>query len=458
MVVRKGMVQKYWTHPSVISISTSGNPVEDILNRARSVVFSAMKKGWSGPPFDPFKLAEILHLHVVPTEDVLDARTIPSAGGKVRIEFNPNRPITRVRYSVAHEIAHTLFTDCNEYVRQRQAKTSLRDDEWQLEMLCNIGAAEILMPIGSFQDLRKESLDIDTLTRLQEGYNVSTEALLLRVAKLTNSSCFVFFSSRRKRSDSVDRYVIDYTVFSRGLSGRIPTGTLIPKGSQVEYCTAIGFTAKGEETWSRTIGKIHVECVGLPPYPGHRFPRVVGIGIPHTSKLVKLKKIEYVIGDATEPRGEGNKIIAFIINDKGQSWGAGFARAVQKKWPFVLEEFQYWLKHKRAEFALGNVHTSMVEGDLTVFKMISQHGYGDSPTPRIRYGDLEICLRKLADEAIRQNASVHMPRIGSGQAGGSWWVIEELIDDILVKRGVSVTVYDLPKSGKKEGQQLSFAM
>jgi hypothetical protein len=51
-----------------------------------------------------------------------------------------------------------------------------------------------------------------------------------------------------------------------------------------------------------------------------------------------------------------------------------------------------------------------------------------------------------------------MPRIGSGQAGGSWWIIEELINDTLVNRGICVTVYDLPKDGIKKAQQLSFAL
>jgi hypothetical protein len=37
-----------------------------------------------------------------------------------------------------------------------------------------------------------------------------------------------------------------------------------------------------------------------------------------------------------------------------------------------------------------------------------------------------------------------MPRIGTGYAGGKWPVISELINEKLIKRGVAVTVYDLP--------------
>ncbi|RAJ47078.1 hypothetical protein K353_00279 [Kitasatospora sp. SolWspMP-SS2h] len=43
----------------------------------------------------------------------------------------------------------------------------------------------------------------------------------------------------------------------------------------------------------------------------------------------------------------------------------------------------------------------------------------------------------------RLGASVHMPRIGCGLAGGRWERIEPLVTDRLTARGVPVTVYDL---------------
>ena len=76
--------------------------------------------------------------------------------------------------------------------------------------------------------------------------------------------------------------------------------------------------------------------------------------------------------------------------------------------------------------------------------MVAQHGYGPSDKPRIRYAALDACLRELADEARRLGASVHVPRIGAGQAGGRWPIIAEMIEMSLVDRGIDVTVYDLP--------------
>ncbi len=277
MVVRKEMVERRCTHPSVNSISTSGNPVEDIQNRARTVVFSAIQKGWSGPPFDPFGLADILKINVIASEDVLDAHMIPTKGGKLTIEFNPNRPKSRIRYSIAHELAHTLFPDCAQRVRERQKREEMEPGDWQVEMLCNIGAAEFLMPIGSFPDLAGEKLNIDILMDLRKKYEVSAEALLLRVVKLTDECCVVFCSSRRELQSRTTYYHIDYMVPSRTNNKTLPVGSKLPRGSVVKECTVVGYTAKGDEDWPNNFGRVHVESIALPPYPSHPYPRVAGL-------------------------------------------------------------------------------------------------------------------------------------------------------------------------------------
>jgi hypothetical protein len=48
-----------------------------------------------------------------------------------------------------------------------------------------------------------------------------------------------------------------------------------------------------------------------------------------------------------------------------------------------------------------------------------------------------------------------MPRIGTGQAGGSWDVIRDLIGSAFGPTGIAVTVYDLPgnRGARKSTQQ-----
>jgi hypothetical protein len=106
---------------------------------------------------------------------------------------------------------------------------------------------------------------------------------------------------------------------------------------------------------------------------------------------------------------------------------------------------------------LGDVFFTEVEPEMVVCQMVCQHGYGPSDRARLRYAELKECLKALRDKAISDKASVHMPRIGSGEAGGSWNLISALIDEVLCAAGVSVTVYDLPnRQNKMQAQQNLF--
>ncbi len=119
----------------------------------------------------------------------------------------------------------------------------------------------------------------------------------------------------------------------------------------------------------------------------------------------------------------------------------------------MQEEFVNWTEKHPRDFALGNIYMSTIDPNLKAALLISQHGYGESPKPRIRYRALNQCLEKLAAVAQEKGASIHMPRIGSGQAGGHWPVILEMIEESLSKRGVEVTIYDLPHAQPKEKSQ-----
>ena len=135
-----------WNHPSVLALAGDGNPLETIIEMARNVVAKAFDQGWSGPPFDPFELAALQRISVAARHDVRDARIVAANRRGFRIEFNPSRPRARLRYSIAHEIAHTLFPDCSDQVRNRLHHQESVGESWQLESLCNVAAAEFLMP------------------------------------------------------------------------------------------------------------------------------------------------------------------------------------------------------------------------------------------------------------------------------------------------------------------------
>jgi O-acetyl-ADP-ribose deacetylase (regulator of RNase III) len=83
-------------------------------------------------------------------------------------------------------------------------------------------------------------------------------------------------------------------------------------------------------------------------------------------------------------------------------------------------------------------------GGLIVASMVAQAGFGESAEQRLKYSALAECLDSLARRAASSGASVHMPRIGAGQAGGIWRLVADEIDAALCRRGVSVVVYTRP--------------
>lgn len=442
-----------WTHPSVLGLGAGVDPAEAIVTKARCVVFGALESGWQGPPFDPFSLADYMNVKTVPTVDVLDARTVPLAGNRYRIEFNPDRPYRRIRYSIFHELAHTLFTDCGDTIRQRGSHNASRADEWQLESLCNIAAAEFLLPVGVLGGLESIEPEIDGVLRLREQYEASAEASLLRLARLTSQPSIAFACHWHP---SAQRYVVDYAASSPTCQLRLPQGAFLPLGSAAEQCTAIGYTAKDTEVWPYRIGQVQVECLGIAPYPRDVLPRVIGFLRPIGGTPPVGTRITCIRGDATQPRSGRSRLLLQLVNDAAFTWGAGFAAAVRRRWPLAQKAFTEAVQHDRALLKLGRIVPFQLRPDLTLVSLIAQRGYGDSPRPRIRYAALQKSLEQVCGIAKQTDATVHMPRIGTGEARGAWPVVEELIRETLLRNGIGVIVYDLPVTRRKPQGDLPF--
>ena len=153
--------------------------------------------------------------------------------------------------------------------------------------------------------------------------------------------------------------------------------------------------------------------------------------------------IEYVVGDATVPGGHGPWIVAHVCNDAG-GWGKGFVVALSRRWPGPEAAYRSWYRERAtSDFALGAVQLVDVDEGLFVANMIGQHGYRPSADgPPVRYEAIGTALATLGGKALGLGATVHMPRIGCGLAGGRWELIEPLIVGHLAQRGVAVTVYD----------------
>lgn len=163
--------------------------------------------------------------------------------------------------------------------------------------------------------------------------------------------------------------------------------------------------------------------------------------------------IQTVRGDATLPQGDGPRIIVHNVNDAGL-WGAGFVLALSKRWPAAEEAYRAWFKGEEfnpkskvetsGKLVLGEVQLVRVGPRIWVVNLVGQHGVGMGPDNRspIRYNAIQDGLKKIYRYALTHQASIHMPKMGSGLARGNWAAVENLVKVELATKGISVTVYE----------------
>ncbi|UQN09967.1 Appr-1-p processing protein [Deinococcus sp. QL22] len=158
--------------------------------------------------------------------------------------------------------------------------------------------------------------------------------------------------------------------------------------------------------------------------------------------------LTHIMGDATQLQGEGPRLLVHICNDIG-AWGRGFVMTLSKAYPQPEREFKRWATGQTEQaYALGEVQFVPVSPTLTVANLVGQHDIArkNNPTaePPVRYEAIRTGLERVRDEAQSLGASVHVPRIGAGVAGGDWALIEPMIREELTNHGLKVTVYSLP--------------
>src|SRR4051794_35080093 len=335
----EGLEQLRWTNPSVRAIAGDADPLQVVTERARALMFAALDAGLSGPPFDPFALAGLLGIGIRARADVADARIRRSSAGErtltgvplapfvpsqtpLTIEYNPSRPRGRLRYSVAHEIAHALFPDVGDSVRHRTAIGAVprqggEDDSWQLELLCNVAGSEFLMPVEAVAGILDIDPDIDFLMATRAKLDVSTEALLRRVAHETNRPLAIVASSRM--TDSLGSNLrCEYVVHSRTWRPAAVRGLQIDGAGPFGAPTAVGQTVRGKQMLAGEA--LLVQAVGIAPYPGRVFPRVLGLVEPGGAPRSAPIGIDYVSGDVSRPHGEGPLLVAHVVSSTARAW------------------------------------------------------------------------------------------------------------------------------------------
>lgn len=439
LMAQGSTTKRTWTHPSVLRLikeSGGDDPIEIIRTRARNLVLTAFELGWDGPPYNPIQLASYLGIDVVPNDSVVDARIVPQKKS-FQIQYNPFQRPTRINFSVSHEIAHTLFPDCAEAVRNREMHPM---ENRQLEQLCNAAAAEIQLPYAVFShDANSASPSIEGLIDLATKYKASLESVFIRYAEVIDKPCAILIGIFQNESS----IIIDYYKSSKKFPVNLPDYYEIPKSSKAYECTSPGWTSREQADWEVFDGAVYnIFTVGISSYRKDKKSRVGILVLPtETYDLSPDKgKVILEIGDATKPRGKGRKIIAQVVNT-GAALGRGFGYSLAKNYPVVKTELQKW-KQNKEEFQLGKTNLVQIDKDLYVFQMLAQKGIIPKGNETLlKYLELRKCLIELREAAIELGCSIHMPAIGAGNAGGDWNIIVGMIHDELVNYGLKVNIY-----------------
>ena len=153
--------------------------------------------------------------------------------------------------------------------------------------------------------------------------------------------------------------------------------------------------------------------------------------------------MKYVTGDLLEVR-EG--ILVHGCNAQGRM-GSGVALLVKEQYPECYKKYREDLK---SGMEAGEVSWYPCRGkskDLLIASAITQWFYGREPGIRyVSYDALDHCLFTVFEEACLSRSRVSMPKIGFGTGGGTWPIIEALIEHNAEKADLKssrITIYSL---------------
>jgi len=153
-------------------------------------------------------------------------------------------------------------------------------------------------------------------------------------------------------------------------------------------------------------------------------------------------------------------VIAHVVNSWGL-FGAGVAGAIRAKWPEAERRYQNWFsgRNRGISFKLGDVlfvELDQNTGPTHIAHMLAMNGVRTktNKTP-LDYRSLGICLDKVYEFCGKMNSTLHIPKIGSGLAGGDWHRISTILEIVQERHPeVLTTVWELDRRIEDEIVQL----
>ena len=163
----------------------------------------------------------------------------------------------------------------------------------------------------------------------------------------------------------------------------------------------------------------------------------------------KAKRIHFVKGDVTHPSAEHvrdrNAIVVHCVDNSGK-WGrGGVFTALSSRSPQPASVYE--LAGRMRDLELGQTHYASIDdlqsrdtGKDFVALIVSQ-SRDEQGVSGIKLSALEEGLQRIQRFAIKERASVHLPRIGHSTRNFNWYGTERLIQKLLASKGIPTYVY-----------------
>lgn len=196
-------------HPHVRSIieeTGATDATAAVRSKARTVVEQYQQVLGEEPPFNMLAMASFRGLRLSNDDPrySADSEIAPEADGRVVLRINKQMPASRQRFSIGHEIGHTLFPDYHLAVQCR--RTTARgevDSDDVIESLCDVAASEFLFPLAWFSSrITDLKLSADAIAALANDCQASRDATVRRLVELSDEPlAAIYFSWKLKPTE-----------------------------------------------------------------------------------------------------------------------------------------------------------------------------------------------------------------------------------------------------------------
>jgi len=172
-------------------------PQHGFAERLANVVLTSTR---SAPPVDLHRIADHLGVVAVQVSPMREDGRTTWSGGRPVIDLRGDRPSPRMRFTLAHELAHVMLArDRSRPVKRTASLTPERE-----ETLCDWIAAALLMPrVWVAPYAMRDALSLSVVRLVAGRAEVSLAAAAVRIAEVGRRTCVLL-----RWKDSGARWVL----------------------------------------------------------------------------------------------------------------------------------------------------------------------------------------------------------------------------------------------------------